>query len=582
MGTSALQLGKSGLLSHQKNLDVIGANIANISTNGFHNSRAEFSSLLSRNLSGGTGSTANRGGTNPLQIGLGVQMSAISKSFLQGTVSQTGERTDLAIDGKGFLPVSALNADGSVPDNNEWFFSRDGSLSLGMIANQDDSFKQVLLQKATGLPVLGIPGDPATNKVPDANADGIYDPALLRPIEIPTESIFPAQATSNVVLTGNLNSQGDVATQPAKQQSAFYLANGLAVNATTDLANVYDANGIALFSNLAGDATIEVGVEIGGKDQTADFTYGADGTTVADLGSFFERSFLNTAAAPPAGVEAASVQFLNDQLVVTGNLGASNNLSNLSLKQADTSSSAFTEIQKANGESTRFVADAYDSLGTLHSFDITMVKEATQTNNGQTWRWYANSTANSTGELPIGTGTVLFDSAGSYISDSGDALQINLNNGATDPLIFNLAFGSMSNLAAPEGSSANVVGNNGYAKGELREWVVAGDGTVVGNYTNGQNREFGRIPILTLTNQAGLSAEGDNLYKQSNNTGNLVVRTAGSSIAGQIRQFSLEDSNVDLAMEMTKMIQAQRAFSSSSKVITTDQEIIDTALNLIR
>ena len=83
-------------------------------------------------------------------------------------------------------------------------------------------------------------------------------------------------------------------------------------------------------------------------------------------------------------------------------------------------------------------------------------------------------------------------------------------------------------------------------------------------------------------NQDGMLAEGNNLYKQSNNTGDLAVRMATTTIAGSIRQYSLEDSNVDLATEMTKMIEAQRAFSSNSKVITTDQDIHDVAINMKR
>ncbi|GEM_PF-4997678 len=581
MGTSALQVGKSGLLANQKHLDIIGANISNVSTVGYHNSRAEFSSLMSRTLDGGSGTQGNRGGINPMQIGLGVKMSAVSKNFIQGRLSQTGQKTDFGIDGKGFMPVATLNSDGSVPDNKDWYLTRDGSMSVGMITDNNNSFKQVLMQKGTGMPLLGVPSDPTTGLVPSGDADGIYKPNILEPIEIPSDSIYPAEATKNIFLTGNLNASGDVATQPAKQKTDFYLFDGSAIKLTTDLADLYNDSGTTMFTDLANEPTISVNMDIGGKPQSMDFIYGQDGTTVDDLGKFY-TNFIDTSIVPPAGIEEASVQFIDNQLVLTGNLGQSNNLSNLSLKQNDQRSTNFTEIQKADGESTRFTSTAYDSLGNLHDIDLTLVKEDVAVNNGQTWRWFATSKDNAGDKLAVGTGTVLFDNQGSYVKSSDDIINLNLDNGAVTPFKFDFHFDQLSNLSNPNGSDVTVQDLDGFGKGELRDWIVESNGTVVGNYTNGKNREFGRIPILTLTNQAGLMAQGDNLYKQSENTGDLFVRTAGTSVAGNLRQFTLEDSNVDLAVEMTRMIEAQRAFSSNSKVITTDQEIIDVAINLIR
>lgn len=582
MGVSALQLGKSGLLSYQKNLDIIGANISNVSTSGYHNSRAEFSSILSRTLSGGSGSNGDRGGINPMQIGLGVQMSAISKNFLQGSLSQSGHRTDFGIEGKGFMPVATLNPDGSVPENGDWYLTRDGSMSLGMLANADGSFRQALLHQATGMPLLGIPGDELTGLVPAGDANGLYDPALLAPVEIPTDSVSPAEATTTVYLSGNVNAAGHTATQPAKERTDLYLGDGSAITLATDLVDLHDPNGLTIFNDLLTEPTIEVSMDIGGKTKSATFTYGIDGTNVADLGAFYESTFFDTTAVPPAGVEGASVQFLDDQLVLTGNLGTMNDISKLGFKQNNQRSSSFETIQNADGESTRFMASAFDSLGQTHDVDFTFVKESTAVNSGQTWRWYASSRENATGEFPVGSGTLSFDNSGHYIADSSDPIQISLDNGAVEPLVFNLELSTLTNLASEVGSDLTVKEMNGYAKGEFRDWVMTTDGTILGTYTNGQKREYARLPLLTLTNQAGLRAEGNNLYRQAENTGELAVRTAGTSIAGNLRQFTLEDSNVNLAIEMTKMIEAQRAFSSNSKVITTDQEVVDIALNLIR
>ncbi|MFH1677048.1 MAG: flagellar hook-basal body complex protein [bacterium] len=103
---SALYAAISGLKSQQIKLDVIANNIANLNTFGYKGSRVAFSSLLSQTLRAAGAPQAGRGGTNPMQVGVGVQLSAIDAIISQGSIQTTGSLTDLAINGEGFFIIS--------------------------------------------------------------------------------------------------------------------------------------------------------------------------------------------------------------------------------------------------------------------------------------------------------------------------------------------------------------------------------------------------------------------------------------------------------------------------------------------
>ncbi len=95
--------GVSGLRSHQTMMDVVGNNIANINTAGFKSAQVTFEEAFAQTLQGPSGAGTSRGGSNPLQIGLGVKVASIDGVFTQGGTQVTGRPTDLAISGEGFF-----------------------------------------------------------------------------------------------------------------------------------------------------------------------------------------------------------------------------------------------------------------------------------------------------------------------------------------------------------------------------------------------------------------------------------------------------------------------------------------------
>ncbi|CAI3207918.1 flagellar hook-basal body complex protein [Clostridium neonatale] len=134
--------GISGMKVNQTKLDVIGNNIANVSTTAFKGSRAEFKDMLYQNAGYASAPTSNKGGTNAKQIGLGAQLSSINKLMSQGNAMSTGRSLDVCIDGDGYLivgsgPINAangVNKDGFTGTNDngglEVLYTRDGNLTL--------------------------------------------------------------------------------------------------------------------------------------------------------------------------------------------------------------------------------------------------------------------------------------------------------------------------------------------------------------------------------------------------------------------------------------------------------------------
>ena len=108
------------------------------------------------------------------------------------------------------------------------------------------------------------------------------------------------------------------------------------------------------------------------------------------------------------------------------------------------------------------------------------------------------------------------------------------------------------------------------------------DGTIWGVYENGDRRALYKIPVATVTNPDGLRAQNGNAYSVSRDSGDMVLNLAGNGSAGGIKNYLLEQSNVDIAQELTDMIQVQRAYSSNAKVIMTEDEMLQETTNIKR
>ena len=123
---------------------------------------------------------------------------------------------------------------------------------------------------------------------------------------------------------------------------------------------------------------------------------------------------------------------------------------------------------------------------------------------------------------------------------------------------------------------------NGSAPSAIDHVEVRSDGTLYAAYTDGSFRAVYRIPIATVTSPDQLTASTGTTFALSANSGDLVLGFVGEGKAGRIISSALEQSNVDIAEELTMMIQAQRGYSANSKVFQTGSEVTEIAINLKR
>jgi len=174
--------GVSGLRTHQTKMDVIGNNIANVNTTAFKSQRVTFREVFSQTLQSASAANAEtgRGGLNPMQVGLGVNVSSIDLLMTQGAAQRTDNPFDLMVDGDGFMVVS---------DASGTYFTRDGAL------RKDDDGNLII---PNGMRVMGWQADAEGKGIVRSNVSALV-------LDSPQNKTAKPAATRNVQLTGNLN-----------------------------------------------------------------------------------------------------------------------------------------------------------------------------------------------------------------------------------------------------------------------------------------------------------------------------------------------------------------------------------------
>ncbi len=219
----------------------------------------------------------------------------------------------------------------------------------------------------------------------------------------------------------------------------------------------------------------------------------------------------------------------------------------------------------------------YDSLGNQHSVTVTFTKTGPNT-----WTWDATLTGQSGS---IGNGALTFDGSGTLLTSTGTPIAFTPTNGA-NPVSFTLDAGTPGQFGGITQTSGNSLismrDQDGYASGTLENIIVEKNGKVQGKFSNGTTITLGQIILAELNNPGGLFKEGDGLYSVTGNSGNAAYVVAGDGSSSEIASGVLEQSNVDLAEEFTRMIVAQRGYQSNARIITVTDEILQETINLRR
>ncbi|HEY2900524.1 MAG TPA: flagellar hook protein FlgE [Polyangia bacterium] len=320
---SSLYTGASGLDANSTDLSVIGDNIANSNTTGFKASRADFSDAMSQQLIGGDSGIS--------QVGLGVQIGSIQQIITQGSLSNTGLATDLAIQGNGYFAVK-----GTHDGQSGTYLTRDGQFSVDATGN---------LVNGEGLTVQGYPAD-ATGKLTPTLGD----------LKVGA-SMAPPSATTAVSMQANLNGQ-----DPAIA-AAFDPADPNTYN-TSNSVTVYDTAGAAhqvdlFYTKTAANTWTWNAQADGAAVGTGQLTFDPSGTlnavTPAATVTLAGGTPINvnfgdptSVAGPPAGTGKLGVtQFASADSTskITQDGFAAGSLANLSIDSSGKINGAFTNGQ---------------------------------------------------------------------------------------------------------------------------------------------------------------------------------------------------------------------------------------------
>lgn len=177
---------------------------------------------------------------------------------------------------------------------------------------------------------------------------------------------------------------------------------------------------------------------------------------------------------------------------------------------------------------------------------------------------------------------VALDANGQAAGDTttdGTRLRFGLDaqNGSA-PIDFVFDFANATQTA--QAFSAGNPSQNGYAAGALTGIAVQDDGRITGSYDNGQTLDLARIALAGFRNENGLQPVSGNAWIQTAASGEPALGTAGTGAFGDLRGATLEGSNVDLSQELVDMIVSQRNYQANAQTIKTQDQILQTAVNL--
>jgi flagellar hook protein FlgE len=680
----------SGMRNNALSLDVISNNIANINTVGYKSQRMTFSEAFAQTLRYATGPSNGQGGVNSIQVGLGSSNGSMDTLFTQGTVSSTGNYSDLAISGDGFFVVKK---------SDKTFYSRAGQF----VADANG----YLVNSSTGAYLQGYK---AVNGITNKSVS-------TENLQIPLSDKYAAKETSKITYVGNLSSTaksgaftGGV-SYALGNVSSYDIRNLLYENPTgkfntdlptltanTDTVTVDDGTNKQTFTYVSGQPTAgskqfntleqlfsEIKLAFG---SSFNYTYQDPTATTPGNGSYTIES-LNSAtltfgssSAPllnalnlstggtlsgqvstgifyrPAikddaistlrdstgnlinenassitntyqlswkenGVEKSAsftgitklsdlldkikTNFPNAQNVsldpVSGKLNivpstsSSVEITDLSLTSYDNTTPPATEILGFNNVYKSFTApegtavtsnvSVYDSQGNTHLVQLIFNKTS-----DNTWSWSAltdetttTGKTTTTSKTEVGSGSIFFNSDGSFQSASSTTIKIPTTNGTNPSINISLDFGtSNSFLGMTQVSNTTTITNqqDGYTAGDLESVSIDKQGKLVGTYSNGQFKTLGQIALAKFRNNGGLDKVGDSLYTNTINSGDPMVSTLEEGSLTEIVAGSLEASTVDLTEEFAKMITTQRGYSANAKIITTSDEMLQEMIALKR
>lgn len=211
----------------------------------------------------------------------------------------------------------------------------------------------------------------------------------------------------------------------------------------------------------------------------------------------------------------------------------------------------------------------YDTLGNPHVMGLYFVKTG-----ANAWDLYTNLD----GGAAAGPTAVAFDSLGALTTAMPLAQSFVIGTGAVTPLAYNLDLTGTTQFGSPFG--VNSIIQDGYTSGRLTGVFVGADGTVQGRYNNGQARDLAQVVLATFINVQGLKPLGDNQFAETPDSGAALVGAPTTGSLGTIQAAAVEESNVDLTAELVNLITLQRLYQANAQTIKTQDQVLQTLVNI--
>jgi flagellar hook protein FlgE len=534
MGT-AISIGTTGLTASSKQMDVIGNNLANSNTLGFKAGSTYFASMLNQSLSG----------SGSMSVGQGVAVAAVSTQFSQGSFENTGNATDMAIDGTGFFMVK--DQEGAL------YYTRAGAFHIN---------KEGYLVDTTDYKVQGY------NLFSSAQTVGTDDDDVQLADDISLANVqSAASATTEVSIGANLDENETYGTKFNVTQTV-YDSKGASHNLSLTFQKTEESGmwGFdAKLDDIASQAT---------EQSACGMTFDSNGTLLN-----LYKGDIDNVAAVAAGTgsidDAKTVisrpgQLYQDTTVATGPItvakGAATGVWSVTADGGYTNALAWQEasdgieylkvdLDGKGGSDIVFTLDNVWATGDTVTFDVVKTDVTSQ------------DLILTFGDL--GNGATIGESTG-----SGSSIQ--------NKITWNLIGDDADEITGYASTSVvKSLSSDGYSSGVLKSLSIGSDGIINGFFTNGQTSNLAQIVLADFPNASGLKKVG-NYFGVTNDSGAAIINAPGSRGLGEILSNSLEISNTDVAKEFVNMITAQRAYQASAKVITTADQMLSELMNIKR
>jgi flagellar hook protein FlgE len=579
----ALSTAVTGLRAQSFALENISGNIANSQTTGFKRIDTDFVDLIPD-------------ASQKRQTAGSVLAQSRSTNNLQGDVKGTSTGTNMAINGNGFFIVEPPigQSDGSALFSGASYYTRRGDFELD---------KNGYLVNGSGYYLKGLPIDPTTQ-----NISGSV-PQVLQV----SNSFLPAQQTTRVNYELNLPQLPKTAAyQASKAPGSELLKAQDFLSLTPDTpATIAGATttGTALPSSIAaaGD-TLSVSVN-GGPATTINFISGGGSTgNDIDITAYADVDAMLTAiqgllpggvtiARNPAGAITVTAANASDTVTLTDNTtGTSTTGFNLADGTINPTVSASTALAArvntvSAADADKFVAQSisggaitvYAGNGAPANVQVRWAK-VNSTANGGAERWNMFILTNSEA---TGTGTAWTRVGGDYTFGADgspnpsveytDLPGLTVNGVTVGNVRLQHGANGLTQFSDPNGTAeVTTLNQNGYAAGEYVSVAVNDNGRVVVSYNNGQQLEVAQVVTANFNAANALKRMDGGVFAATSESGEPLLDNGG--VIGS----SLEASNTDISEEFTKLIITQQAYAAGTRIVSTADQMLQEALNMVR